>query len=216
MTKADEPVWFDYEQATAADFGDPVQFSGLANPGSTIDAPPARPKVFFVLPADESFEVDTPNHILRLHEVQRRKRNSHRGRPALLCDTTFGCPNAVPAGVPISRTAICALLFGNQSIALGPQRIDLKHVGITSVMRRVNDDLEVIVQFLTDIAPQFGRDDPFRIRVEARNAEIDFMLAVENADFGFFSRGLPLKGFPLQKVVNRTGLLPDGIVECSV
>src|SRR5438477_12590097 len=24
MTKADEPVWFDYEQATAADFGIPV------------------------------------------------------------------------------------------------------------------------------------------------------------------------------------------------
>ena len=96
------------------------------------------------------------------------------------------------------------------------QRIDLKYVRITPVMGRVNDDLKVIIQLLTDITPQFGRDDPLRIRVEARNAEIDFMLAVENADFGFFSRGLPLKGFPLQKVVNRTGLLPDGIVECSV
>ena len=83
-------------------------------------------------------------------------------------------------------------------------------------MRRVNDDLEVIVQFLTDIAPQFGCDNPFRIRVKTRNAEIDFMLAIENADFTFFSGALPLERFPLQKVVNRSGMLPDGIIERSI
>jgi len=37
MTKADEPVWFDYEQATAADFVDPVQ-----SPAWLILAAPKR------------------------------------------------------------------------------------------------------------------------------------------------------------------------------
>ena len=52
--------------------------------------------------------------------------------------------------------------------------------------------------------------------IEAGNAEIDFMLGVENADFGFLCRRLPLKRLSLPKVGNRGGLLPQEVVQCAV
>jgi hypothetical protein len=92
----------------------------------------------------------------------------------------------------------------------------LEHVSIATIMSRVNDDLKVIVQFLADIPAQLGGDDAFGIGIEAGDAEIDVMLAVENANLRFFSRSLSLKGLSLAKVGNRRGLLPDGIIQCAV
>src|SRR6266568_1263068 len=193
-----------------------MQFSGLADPRSSVSAPPSRPEIFFVLSADEAFEIDGPNNVARLHEVQRGKRNGDGGRPALFCDASLGSPHAVPAGVAVPSVCICALFLGNQSIPLSAQGIYLKHVRVTPVMRRVNDDFEIVIQLLTDITPQFGGDDPFRVSVEASDAEIDFVPVVKDADLGFLSRWLSFKWLPLQKVGNRRGVLPRGIVKRPV
>lgn len=42
------------------------------------------------------------------------------------------------------------------------------------------------------------------------------MLGVEDTDFGLLSRSLSLVGFSLQKVCNRSGLLPERIVKSTV
>ena len=83
-------------------------------------------------------------------------------------------------------------------------------------MRRVNDDFEIVIQLLTDIPPQFGCDDSSRIRVEACYAEVDFVLVVKDADFGFLSRRLSFKGLPLKELGDRRGLPPFGIIKGPV
>ena len=44
--------------------------------------------------------------------------------------------------------------------------------------------------------------------IETTDAEVDFMLAVENADLGALRGRLTFKGFPLQKIADRSRLLP--------
>jgi hypothetical protein len=81
---------------------------------------------------------------------------------------------------------------------------------------RINDDFEIVVQFLAHIAAKFGRDDPLRIGIEARDAKVDRVLGVNDPNFGLFRRWLPLKGLALRKVVDWNRLLPKGIVKGSV
>src|SRR5216683_6838038 len=216
MAESRQSVRLDDEQASTADVGNSLQLASMTDPRGTIDAPPGRPEIFFIFAPDKTFKVDAPSDIARLHEIQGGKWDSHGGRPTPFCNTGFGGPDSVPSRVAIASAGICALLFGNQSVALRAQRINLKHVRIAPVVSRVDDDLEVVIQFLADIPSQFGCNNPFRIRVKARNAEIDFMLAVEDADFGFLGRCLPLKWLALQKVGNRAGLLPCGIIERAI
>src|SRR5260370_21551891 len=162
----------------------------MADPRGAIDAPPGRPQVFFILAADESLEVDPPDHIVRPHEVQSRKRNRDGGRPAAFRQTSFRGPYPVPPGIAVARARVCALLFRNQRVALCPQRINLEYVRVPPVVSRVDDDFKVVIQFLTDVPAQLGRNDPTWIGVETGDTEVDLVLVVENADFGVFSRRL--------------------------
>lgn len=83
-------------------------------------------------------------------------------------------------------------------------------------MGRVDDDLEVVVQLLTDVPAQLRRHDSLGIGVEAGDAEIDFVLGVKNTDFRHFRRGLPLITLALDEVVNRNGLEPEWIIQYAV
>src|SRR5215470_8809730 len=186
MAEAGQPIGFHYEEATAANVRDAPQVARLTDALSAINATPGGPKVFFVFSPNEAFEVDAPNHVVRLHEVQCGKWNGNRGSPPVFVDTRFRGPYAVPTGIAVARARISALLFCDQRVPLRAQRIDLKHVGIAPIMGGVNDDLEIVVQLLAHVAPQFGCNDALRIGVGTRYAEVDFVLAIKNADFGMF------------------------------
>src|SRR5207245_10846429 len=129
---------------------------------------------------------------------------------------SVGCPHAVPSRVTIASATVCTLLFCDQSVSLRAQRISLENVGITPVVSRVDDDFEVVVQFLTDVPPQFSGDNPLGMGIEAGNAEIEFMLGVENADFGFVCGRLPLKRLSLPKCGDGGGLLLQEAVKFAV
>jgi len=62
--------------------------------------------------ADETLEVDSPDHIPGLHEIEGRKWNSDGRGPALLRNARFGGPNGIPAGITVSLIALRPLLFG--------------------------------------------------------------------------------------------------------
>jgi hypothetical protein len=83
-------------------------------------------------------------------------------------------------------------------------------------MGRVDDDFEIVVQFLADVASQFRRDDPFWIGVEANHAKVDIVLIIENTNYGFLGRRLPFKRLSLQKIGYGAGRLPLAVVQCSV
>lgn len=70
MRETSEPVRFDDKQASAADVRDAVQLSSLADPRSAMNSPPARPDVFLILAANKALEVNPPNHVVRLHEIE--------------------------------------------------------------------------------------------------------------------------------------------------
>ena len=84
------------------------------------------------------------------------------------------------------------------------------------VISIVDDDLEVVIQFLTDVPPQLGGHNPVGIGVETSDAEGDLVFVVNNTDLGSFSRGLPFIGLTLQEVGNWIGLLPKRIIERAI
>src|SRR5215470_710094 len=69
MAEAGQPIRFHDEEATAADVRDATQVARLTDARSAVNATPSRPQVFFVLSANEAFEVDSPDHVVRMHEV---------------------------------------------------------------------------------------------------------------------------------------------------
>src|SRR5215469_6990520 len=130
-----------------------MQFSGLAYACGAKHALPTRPEILFVLAPDEPFEVDPPDHVTRLHEVECGEGNADGKIPAFLPDSSFGGPDSIPAGIPIAEACVGSLLLGNQGVSLGAKWVDLKDVCIAAIMGRIDDDFEVVVQFLADISP---------------------------------------------------------------
>ena len=96
---------------------------------------------------------------MRLHEVQRRKWNLDSRRPALGRYPGLRRPNAIPARVSVSLVAAAILqplLVRNEAVSLGSQRIGLKHVGVTPVVRRVDHNFEIVIELLTYVPTQLG------------------------------------------------------------
>src|ERR1044071_5226239 len=83
-------------------------------------------------------------------------------------------------------------------------------------MGRVNDDFEIVVQLLGNIAPQFCSNDSACLRVEALDPEIDLSFGVHNTNFSSFGRRPSLERLPLQEVRDRSGLAPDGIIKSAI
>src|SRR5215467_12577599 len=79
VAESRQSVWLDNEQSAASDVGNTVQFTGLTDPRRPKSPPPTGPEILFVLSTDKTFEVDSPNHTLRLHEIQSRERNRNGG-----------------------------------------------------------------------------------------------------------------------------------------
>ena len=96
------------------------------------------------------------------------------------------------------------------------QWIDLENIGIAPVPPGVDYDLKVVVQFLSYIPAELGRDGTVYEGIVTHHSKVDFMLGVEDTDFRLFGRGLTLVGFSLQKVCDRSGLLPEWIVKRAV
>src|SRR5438552_566779 len=112
MAETDQAIWLHDKQASAADLRDSMQFAGLADSGGPVRPPPARPKIFFVLAADETFEIDAPDNVLRTHEVQGRKRDGDRSGPPLFGNSSFRSPYAIPARITVSQTRLGTLFLG--------------------------------------------------------------------------------------------------------
>ena len=79
-------------------------------------------------------------------------------------------------------------------------------------MAGIDNDLEIVIQFLADVAAEFSGEDALRMGVEAGNAEVDFALAVEDANFRLLRRRAPFKGLALPKVGNWSCLEPEWII----
>src|ERR1041385_5837921 len=103
-----------------------MQLPGLADPSYSIDSPPSRPEVLLILATDEAFEVDAPDNVARLHEIQGGEWNRDCCGPAFLCNPGLGNPDSIPSRIAISVRV--NLLLGNQGIALGAQRVHLENI----------------------------------------------------------------------------------------
>src|SRR5215469_11661627 len=156
MAEPRQPVRFHNEQPSAADVRDALQITSSANAPRSVNAAPRRPQILFVLATDETFEINTPSHVARLHEVQSRKGNCDCGGPALRRDSSFRGPYPIPPGITVACARVGTLFFCDQRVALRPQWIDLEYVRIAAIVRRIDDDLEVVVEFLADIPPELS------------------------------------------------------------
>lgn len=121
------------------------------------------------------------------------------------------CP--IPGQVTSVRTP---LLFHDEAIVLGSEEIYLEDVSTPTIVVRIDENLKMVVEVLTDIASQVGCDDSRGLRVVAMDPEINCMSRVESAHFRLFRWQLPFVGLPLTKIGDRFGIEPKGIVQSAV
>ena len=105
------------------------------------------------------------------------------------------------------------MLLDDQAVKLRAERIDLKNVRAATVVIRIDQDFEVIIQILAYVAPQFTCDDSQRLGIKAVNPEIDSVARIENAYFRSFRSRLSFVRFLLAKLRNRFRGLPERIVQ---
>src|SRR5258708_11051579 len=117
MSETSKSVGLNNEQTPTHNNRNAMQFASLSDSGSAIDALPTGPEILFVPAPDKTLEVNAPNHISRLHEIQRRKRNADGCSPSVFRDAGLGGPDTIPTRITI--TVFGGLLFGDQSISLG-------------------------------------------------------------------------------------------------
>src|SRR5258708_29732894 len=146
-----------------------------------------------------------------MSKIQCRERNFYGCRPPVSNPACLRRPDPIPPRVEISARAGALFLY-DESIALSAKWIDLEHVSAAAIAIRVDENLEVIIQVLTNIAAQFGGGDARRLRLMAINPEIDGMSGVDNAYFRFLRWRLTFVRLALPKISNGFGRLPNGII----
>src|SRR5260370_16779606 len=150
-----------------------------------------------------------------MREIQSGEGNFYGNGPVINKKTCVRTPDAIPTSIEI-KVRVISLLFDDEAIHLCAQRIDLEDVPSTPVMIRVDENLEVVIQILANIAAEFAGDDARRIRIEALNAKINGASRVQNPHFCFLSRWLALERLPLTKVRDRFRQLPKRILQSAI
>ena len=128
----------DNKQSAAADLADAAQFSSFGNFSDTKDAEVRRPEVLFVLAPDEALEVQAPCDVLRLCEIQSGKRDADSSGPPRGGYLRFRGPHTIPTGIEV--LTLRAVLFSDQTICLGAQRVELEDICIPPVVRGIDQD----------------------------------------------------------------------------
>src|SRR5207237_9915681 len=90
-------------------------------------------------------------------------------------------PDSIPTGIAI--LGIPGLLVGNESVSLRTQRIDLEDVSIAPVTPGVDHDLEIVIQFLTNIPAQLRGYGTVNSRIVARDYKVNFTTRIEHSYF---------------------------------
>src|SRR5437660_8834724 len=86
----------------------------------------------------------------------------------------------IPPSVEVASIRV-SLLLHDEAIVLRTKGIEFENVGATTIMVRIDQDFEVVIQVLAHVAPQFGCDDPRRFRVIAINSEVHCVPGVQDA-----------------------------------
>ena len=149
-----QPIWFHDEESSASYVGYAYEFSRLGDFGNAKGSSIGAPKIFLVLPANKSFEIQAPDIILRSSEIQGRKGDFYRCSPAMRGDPS---PNSVPSRIQVSTGRI-ALLLHDQAVGLSAERVNLKNIGTTTIMVRVDQNLEVMRTSVFSVgdSPSYG------------------------------------------------------------
>ena len=92
----------------------------------------------------------------------------------------------------------------------------MKHVSVASVVRRIDQDLKVVVEFLTDIAVELRGGNFPRLRIKTRDSEVDFAFRIEDAHLGALRGRLSFVRLSLAKVSNRNGGLPQWVIKSAI
>ena len=96
------------------------------------------------------------------------------------------------------------------------QRIDLEDVSIAPVTPGVDHDLEIVIQFLTNIPAQLRGYGTVNSRIVARDSKVNFTPRIEHSYFRSLRSGAAFVRFSLPKIGDRGGLLPNRIIERTV
>src|ERR1700719_1281560 len=150
-----------------------------------------------------------------MFEVESGKRNFYRCRPPIGCDVSRRGPHSVPAPVEVAAIAVSLLLY-DQAVVLCSKGIDPEYICSAAIVVRIDQDFEVVIQFLADIPAQFRRGDPGCLRVIAMNSEIHCVARIEYSYLGLLRRRLTFIRLSLPKVSDRGSQLPEWVVQSTI
>ena len=121
-------IGFDDEQSPAADVFQIVELAGFRDSLDAVDTQIRLPEVLFILPTNETSEIDSDGHVVRSLEVESGKRNRDRCRPAIRRDVSVRLPNPVPIRI------IHSSFVRNKGVELRAERISCECVPVALVI----------------------------------------------------------------------------------
>src|SRR5207245_2762250 len=96
--------------------------------------------VLLILATDKTLEIEPPDHVPRLHEVERREGNLDGSCPSIGGNMCHRHPHSIPTRVEVRITGLTS--FVDESVALRSQRINLKCVSVATVVGRIDHNLD--------------------------------------------------------------------------
>jgi len=99
---------------------------------------------------------------------------------------------------------------------LRAERVDLENISTAAVVVGIDENFEVVVEVLADVAAEFGCYYLRWLGIIAMNAEINGMVCVKNSDFSSLCSRLTFIRFPLAEIRDPLGRLPQRVVQGSV
>ena len=119
-------------------------------------------------------------------------------------------PDRVPARVDV------ASLVRDLRVRLRAQGVDDEHEPVAAIREGIEDHFEAVLLASHEILPDVVHDHARRVRVVARDADVDRVAVEDDADFGRFAGGLPFVRLGLNESVGRLGEPPRLFVERAV
>ena len=200
--EAGEAIWFDHQQATAADFAHVGKLAALGDSLQSVNAQIGKPQIFFVLAADEAAKVDSHRLIGGSAEVQGGERDGNGCDPAIASDLSAGEPYAIPIGV------VGLAFFSDQRVALRSQRIDGEFIAVASIVIGRQQHGEIVVHAEVGIAAKFSGHDAVGLAVKTMSADVEEAAVIEHADFGLFGGGQAFIRLTLAEIGDGGGARP--------
>ena len=119
-------------------------------------------------------------------------------------------PDTIPAAVDL------APFVDHLRVPPGAGRIDRKLVAVSSIVKSVENEFEIIPFVRVEIFLQIADDQTLRLGILRANSKVDVLVVVEHPNFSGFGGCFTFPRFGLKKIVGERCGCPGALLEASI